>query len=298
MSKTQLAYEAALRGDAEAVHVLTCMCIVKCRGIWPPFSADPHAESQRHAFRRRWTNRYLWIDLWVRRELRKPQHPKATGAGLVNRCRWKLQNTIRDASRARKREERGPRTLRRADYRSQESLLDVLSTLPPVVDPVLRDLWERLLDAYPDWEATTNRRLAAVLGVHENVIASRRHALALLQHAQASGQQIAVLRYGLRLKIGKVRKTDIHRIESQTGVLQRSKIVSTPRQVGAVQLMDWHPGSTKGAASGTPFLMPIFASLEPTAFVRQPRCPHIFRDGMRCVYAASKCSDHRDKSPI
>ncbi len=299
MSKTQQAYEGALAGDSEARHVLVCMCIVKCRGLWPPFSTDTYADNSKHAYRRRWTNRYRWIDLWVRRELAQPQHPKATGAGLVQRCRWRLQNTIRNASAARKRAERIPRLPRRADYISQGELLNLLSTLPPVKDPVLLDLWERLLDAYPDWKATTNRQLAGTLGVHENVISSRRAALAILQHSQASGQQIEVLRYCLRLKIGKLRKTEIHRVESQTGILSRRKIAQgTSRQVGTLRLMDWHHGSTKGAASGTPFLQPIFSTLEPEHFIKQPRCPHVFRTGNQCVYAAGKCPDHRDKASI
>lgn len=170
-------------------------------------------------------------------------------------------------------------------------------------------MWERILEAYPDWRATTNIQLAAIYGVHPNVIASRRKALAAIQHVQINletdskdedGTLMFVLNHCLRLRIwnSPVRKTDIARVESQIGDVSRKSLVEKTRVVRTEILMDWGHGSHKGAAFGTPVPIPIYASLETPGFIRPSRCPHILEDGRQCIYAASKCPDHQEKPSI
>jgi hypothetical protein len=270
ISKTQQAYEGALAGDKDAVKILIGMAIVKCRGIWPPISTDEVAETLQHAHNRYRANRYAWIKCWLTEALNQPL-PGDTGSRVVTRCRWRLLDVIREeyAERRREaRENRGPKRVRRKNYPSKEQVLDTLSTLPTPDDPVLRDLWERLIEAYPDWRATTNRQLAAILGVHENVIASRRHALALLQHTDASDQHAELLHDCLRLKIGKVRRTDLNRIESQADL---SEILSDPKE----PRHEYH--------------FPV----ERIRYIGPTRCSHMNENGSQCLWTQSKCPDHR-----
>jgi len=290
VSKTQQAYEGALRGDKASFDSLVWMCIVKCRGIWPPAELCSGADNLKHAARRRQTNRYSWIEDWLREELRKPQHAKATGAGMVQRCRWRLLNYIEREPRRLAREEDEPSAspfgtrIRRDQLADQAYVVDLLSTLNPPQDPVLLDLWERILSAYPDWKATTNLQLAGALGVHPNVIGSRRAALAVCMHLEATSMQAAYLTHGLRLRIGKIRKTDIHRVECQTETINRQDVAS-PSIVGRELEMDW-----SGRWLG--FNQPPSLRVEAPGYVLQPRCPHFYRDGRQCTNTAKSCPGH------
>jgi hypothetical protein len=300
-SKTQLAYEGALAGDKAAFNSLVWMCIVRCRGIWPPGEICSGADTFKHGARRRRTNRYAWIENWLRQELStRPRPKKETGYGVVTRCRWRLLNYIEREPDRLNRQVRGPaspfgRRVRRERLITSDEVLDLLSTLDPPQDPILLDLWERLLAAYPDWRLSTNQHLAAVLGVHPNTISSRRAALAALMHRETSDIQAAYLTHGLRLKIGKARKADIHRVESQTGAMDRRELVSVPQFMGTVREMDWFHGRP---GEGMPQDSPIYAPLEPTHYIPLPRCPVFYANGQQCHWAAHRCPNHRDKPAI
>jgi hypothetical protein len=152
---------------------------------------------------------------WLKAELKNPRPD--TGARLMTRCRWRLLDEIRKEYSPAPREP-SPR-VRREKLPSREHLLSMLEKIEPPADPILRDLWERIVAAYPDWRLGTNRHLAAALGVHPNVVASRRHALAAgldVTHDQAD-----LLKNCLRLRVGKVRKTDIPKIEASRPEVRR-----------------------------------------------------------------------------
>lgn len=91
-SETQKAYEGAIAGDPKAFKSLLWMCIVKCRRVWPPASTDKGAKSWNHAHRRYRTSRYNWIQAWLTLYLKaRPRPRKETGAGVVQRCFWRLK---------------------------------------------------------------------------------------------------------------------------------------------------------------------------------------------------------------
>ncbi|MGA8311308.1 MAG: hypothetical protein WB755_14845 [Terriglobales bacterium] len=279
-SKTQLAFE---RRDLTA---LTRIGVRKCTDLHPPVSTDAGAKHIKHAHRRYRTNRYTWIENWIAGELANPREGD-TGARLMTRLRWRLIDAIRKEYADRKRCFRDPKDTRnrREKLPDRETAHSLLSTLTPPDDPVLLDLWERIVDAYPDWRLTTNRQLAVVCGVHHNVISSRRRALALLMHQDASSQQGHLLVYGLRLRVGAMRKTEIRRAEFALGMVDQKKVVTTKRPTGTVRLMAWsgRPGE------GMPQLQPVFGSIEP---IRHPRCPHVSEDGRQCIYSQAKCPTH------
>ncbi len=282
-SKTQLAFE---RRDLQA---LTRIGVRKCMDLHPPVSTDEGAENIKHAHRRYRTNRYAWIERWITHELAHPREGD-TGARLMTRLRWRLIDAIRKEYADRKRRDREPRDIRnrREKLPDRDTALAMLSTLTPPDDPVLLDLWERIVDAYPDWRFATNRHLAVVCGVHHNVIASRRRALALLMHQKASDAHEHLLVYGLRLRVGALGKTDIRRVETALGPVDRRRVVTAIRQTGTVRLMDWRGDSREGM----PQMQPVYGSLERPGFLRQPRCPHVGEDGRQCVYLQSKCPTH------
>jgi hypothetical protein len=303
VSKTQIAYEGALAGDPKAFDILVGMCASKCRNIWPPHSLDTGAETKKHAFHRHRTARYVWIQRWLFQYLKpRPRPANETGYGVVQRCQWRLLNAIERTDKAN--EPKTPKRIRRSDprYPSKEFVADFLSTLPEIQDPILRDLWERILDAYPDYKCLTNEYLAVICGVHTNTLSSRRAALAVLQQREASESQIRLLEGCLRLKIGKTRKTDLHRVEAQTGGLTREAAAATRIQVGTTKLMDWHHGSTKGAASGDRVWIPVFDRLAGKTDLRHyrppARCSFLFNDGRQCMNTAEKCPLHRPKPTI
>jgi len=279
------------------------MAIRKCRGITPPVNLDTYAKTTVHAFRRLRSHRYVWIRDWLLGALQNPL-PGDTGGRVVQRCFWSLHKAIRAEYAGRRKEERIPKRIRRDTYPDRAEVLNTLSTLPPIAEPVLRDLWERLLEAYPDWKLMTNVYLAGVLCVHHNTIASRRHALAVIQHAAAHGctEQLFALQKCLRLVIGigAVRKVDIHRAESHLGVLNRIGLVTKPQLTGYKTVVDWNHGSEKGAASGTFYQVPVFEPLEKVNVVRDnpERCSYIEEDGRQCLFVASRCPDHRGKADI
>lgn len=305
-SKTQQAYEAALAGDPKALDVLTGMAIRKCRGITPPASQDANAKTMVHAFRRLRSHRYQWIRDWLIGAIKNP-NPGDTGSRVVTRCWWALHKTVRAEYRGRRKAERdGPKRFRRSTLPTRAALLAAVSTLPAIAEPELRDLWERLLEAYPDWKLMTNVYLAGAMCLHPNTVASRRHALAVIQHAAAQGcyEQWFALEHGLRLVIGRCRKTDIHRVEAHAGeVLTRMKLVKKLQLTGYATVVEWAHGSRKGAASGTFYQVPTFEPLEKVNSVHQdlpPRCPYVdpAGDGRQCVYAAHRCPHHQDKAKI
>lgn len=167
-SKTQAAFE---RRDITA---LTRIGIRKCMDIHPPVSTDTGAENLRHAHNRYRTNRYVWIKTWITWEL---DHPRKndTGALLMTRLRWRLIDAIRKEYATRRQVKKafdkadsvGGR-VRREKLPSREKVLEYVSTLDPPQNAGLRDLWERIIDAYPNWRLSTNRHLAAVYVVHPN----------------------------------------------------------------------------------------------------------------------------------
>ena len=257
-SKTQEAFE---RRDVTA---LTRIGITKCYGLHPPISTDAGAENRVWAHRRFKTSRYRWIQNWITEEL-KTARPGDTGSRMMTRLRWRLIDCIRKEYASRPRREDPAKPYPRVYRHSlppREELLSCLATLDSPTDPVLLDIWERLIEAYPDWRATTNRQLAAVYGVHPNVIASRRHALSLLMHRNASPQHLHFLQYGLRLRIGAVRKTDIHRVESEIGHGLEAEI----------EVLE-------------------------TQHILPRRCPEMIA-GVQCTYAQSVCPTHRQESTI
>jgi len=291
VSKTQDAFE---RRDITA---LTRIGITKCRDLHLPVSTDAGAKNWKHAHNRYRTNRYEWIQAWITRELANPT-PGDTGSRMMTRLRWRMKDEIRKEYAKKKRVLREdtapiPKRIRRQRLPSREEVVDYLSTLEPPQDPVLRDLWERILAAYPNWKESTNRYLGIVCGVHPNVIASRRHALAVL-YGNETDMQAYMLCHCLRIRVAKVRKTDTHRVEKEQGTIQREKIVAVSRQVGESRYMDWNGKH----GEGTPVMVPVYKSIEHKGFIRQPRCSHIDESGWQCEYTQAKCPTHRPESTI
>lgn len=263
LSKTQAAFE---RRDISA---LTRIGIRKCLDLHPPVSTDSGAENFTHAHKRYRTNRYAWIEKWIIGELDHPRE-NDTGARLMTRLRWRLLDEVKKEYATKRRVAKafdkvetervvGVGRVHRERLPTREHVLDFLSTLDPPRDPVLRDLWERIIDTYPDWRLSTNRHLAAVYGVHPNVIASRRSALAVLyvdDYDELSKEQAFIVKHCLRLRAGVLRKTDIRRVEAEKGVFY-TKL----RKVGMVRRMDWRPRSHTGAAEGMPQFTPVYNCL-------------------------------------
>jgi hypothetical protein len=294
--------------DAEKDGVLadlTHLAIAKCRGLYPPFSTDEKAETFQHAEHRKYTNRYIWIRNWLRGELANPPAGD-NGNFLVQRCRWRLNDLIRKDGRRREREKQDatdfyngiaivrPKRVNRKLLPNREELLSHFEGFEAPADPVLRDLWERLLETYPDWRLMTDKHLAVIYGVHENTVRSRRHALAAIMHDQAQTHSIQgwLLDHCLRLKVGGIRKTDLFRTGLQ--LTTRRELVTAEREIGISGVM-WD----KVGGDSFPQAVPRVWSIDKTAIrpIRQKRCEHV-ENGFRCTYAQSKCPLSHHKRTI
>jgi hypothetical protein len=174
---------------------------------------------------------------------------------------------------------------------TREELLLSLDGLEPPRNEILFDLWERIVEAYPDWKIATDRHLAVIYGVHTNTLRSRRHALAVVMHAQADRKQAHLLTRCLRLRVGHVRKTDIHKTEHAN--VTRRELVSKPQHVGEVRRVDWGSYGKPGGGNATPYYEPVYAPLENIPEVPiggwPTRCPWMDENGKQCTYAAKVC---------
>lgn len=296
--KTQQAYVRYFKASTDkekqaALTDLTHIAIRACGGLHPPISTDKDALNKSHAHFRYKTNRFVWIQNWLQSQLQNPR-PDDNGPYLVQRCRWRLLDCIRKDGRKRKGKRKPKRTLRK-DLPSRADVLLYLEGFETPLDSVLCDLWERLMDAYPDWRLTTDKHLAVIYGVHPNVIRSRRHALAAVMHSQAENDsaQVWILNHCLRLKIGHVRKTDIFKMKEVVEVT-RAELVGKPKQTGTYLAWETFEGRN------FPQRVPIFTVPGEVHYVPPggwpTRCPYVDEDGLQCTYAQSKCP-HPDHKP-
>lgn len=313
-SKTQRAYEGTLSADPAALDHLVRLGIHKCRekALFPPRDTDTEAETKIHRIRRQRTNRYQWIQDWLLDYLKPRPRPKGeTGAGVLQRLEWRLMDEMgwSQYRNELRREGRPPRPegtrVRREKLPSKEDVLTAAHSMPELVDPVLHDLWCRILDIYP--KRATNEHLAVITGVSRNVLSSRRAALAAIRHQQVSDEDTFLLRHCLGLKIGRVRKTEVRRIEAQLGPISREELVTTLRETGEfITFMDWGPRDSrvmgpdgKGRAQGMPIKVPVMAQLEPTPvrINRPARCPVIDKKtAEQCIYTVDRCPIHNRPS--
>jgi hypothetical protein len=120
-------------------------------------------------------------------------------------------------------------------------------------------------------------------------LCSRRHALAAVMHANDNGRA-SLLSHCLRLKIGHVRKTDIHKMEEHAGITHK-ELVTKPQLIGHGIGYEW-TGRGDGARC-TPMLYPIHKSLEEIHEVPPggwpDRCAYLNGDGVQCLYTQSLC---------
>ncbi len=241
--------------------------------------------------------RFSWVELWIAEQLANPPEGD-NGPYLIRRCVWRLTDLIR-ASRPRP-ERNPPKRLDRSRHLpSREGLIQIVQFMDPPNNEILRDLWERIVAAYPDWRFSTNRYLASALGVHPNVISSRRAALTVVMHSVASKAQSRILTKALRLRIGRVRKTDVHKVEQDTGVLTREALASVEQIVGYTRIMDWKTSVPFKPPEGHPQIEPIIRPWERFYPVKQPRCT--FRDpvtGQDCIYTQAACPHAEHKPTI
>jgi hypothetical protein len=188
----------------------------------------------------------------------------------------------------------------RKNLPSGEALRDRLSQLEPPLDAMLRDLWERLLETYPEWRLMTDAHLAVIYGVHVNTLRSRRHALALVMHNQCvhtddqiDAEEVWLLNHCLRLKIGQVRKTDIHR----TGFMDvtRNEIVTNQRPTGERSMLF---DDTGGFSFPQMELVTQPLDREFRAFRLRPRCPYVDEDNRQCVFTQAECPFPEHKPTI